>query len=85
MAAAFGCTIGILRPCLDFDLLGFISKPTTGKNVQTWSGDDLPADDGCPFVSLRCPACVRPARDDAVPCPQLAKAERAALPEGVRV
>ena len=26
MAAAFGCTIGILRPCLDFDLLGFISS-----------------------------------------------------------
>jgi hypothetical protein len=27
MAAAFGCTIGILLLFLDFDLLGFISNP----------------------------------------------------------
>jgi hypothetical protein len=27
MAAAFGCTIGILPSFLDFDLLGFISNP----------------------------------------------------------
>ena len=26
MAAAFACTNGIFRPCLDFDLLGFISS-----------------------------------------------------------
>ena len=33
--------------------------PTTGKNVQAWFDDDVPADDDLTYVSLQCPACAR--------------------------
>jgi hypothetical protein len=33
--------------------------PTSGKNVQAWFDDDMPADNSLTYVSLRCPACAR--------------------------